>query len=152
LGQECDAHTSSLFQVCRAVAGNAQLSSNRYKLKLNRLLIGAHGGAPACASPALGEAFGVARREDDMANESDDELLAAAKRLLAETKTEFDGLLHGESGYPRADAALDAFERTIREAARKMNEWLSAYDSAVGDDEVLEEIHRRELDRRQPES
>jgi hypothetical protein len=32
-----------------------------------------------------------------------------------------------------------------------MNEWLKAYDRSVGDDEALEEMHRRELDRRQPE-
>ena len=85
-----------------------------------------------------------------MANESDDELFAAAKELLGETKAQFDGLLRAESGHPRA--ALDDFERAIREAARKMNEWLSAYDGSVGDAEVLEEMHRRELDRRQPES
>jgi len=84
-----------------------------------------------------------------MANESD-ELFAAAKGLLGETKSQFDGLLHAESGHPRA--ALDDFERAIRDAARKMNEWLSAYDRSVGDDEELDEMHRRELDRRQPES
>jgi hypothetical protein len=87
-----------------------------------------------------------------MANESDDELLATAKQLLGETKTRFDGLLHGESGYPRADAALADFERAIREAARRLNEWLSAYDASNGVEEAREEIHRRELDRRQPES
>jgi hypothetical protein len=86
-----------------------------------------------------------------MANESDDELFAAAEGLLGETKSQFDGLLHAESGYPRADAVLDDFERAIREAARKMNEWLNAYDRSVGDDEALEEMHRRELHRRQPE-
>ena len=84
-----------------------------------------------------------------MANESEDELFAAAKGLLEETTSQFDGLLD-ESGHPRA--ALDDFERAIREAARKMNEWLSAYDGSVGDAEVLDEMHRRELDRRQPES
>jgi hypothetical protein len=107
--------------------------------------------APARASPALGEAFDVAR-EDQMANESDDELFAAAKGLLGETNSQFDSLLQAESGYPRADAALDAFEQAIREASRKMNEWLSAYDRSVGDDEALDEMRRRELDRRQPES
>ena len=87
-----------------------------------------------------------------MANESDDELLATAKQLLGETKTRFDGLLYAASGYPRADAALADFERAIREAAQRLNEWLSAYDASDGIDEAREEIHQRELDRRQPES
>ena len=86
-----------------------------------------------------------------MTDDSEDELLAEAKRLLGETKARFDRLLHAESGYPRADAGLADFELVIRDAARSLNEWLHAYDSSGGDEEAFEEIHRRELDRRQPE-
>ena len=86
-----------------------------------------------------------------MTDDTDDELLATAKRLLGATKTTFDRLLHAESGYPRADAGLADFERAIRHVARELNEWLHAYDSSGSDAEALEDIHRRELDRRQPE-
>jgi hypothetical protein len=82
-----------------------------------------------------------------MTNDADDELLAAAKRLLGEARTTIDGLLKTSSGYPRADAILDDFERVIREVARGLNEWLRAYDS-----EGIDDIRQRELDRQQPEA
>jgi hypothetical protein len=81
-----------------------------------------------------------------MRNDTDDELLAAAKELLGETTTTFNQLLQTTSGYPRADATLDDFERAIRDVARGLNEWLRAYDS-----EGTNEVRNRELDRQQPE-
>jgi hypothetical protein len=89
-----------------------------------------------------------------MTNDTNDELLAAARQLLRETTTRFDRLLHTESGYPRADAILDDFEGVIREVASGLNDWLRAYDSFgdVGHEEHLEETRQREHDRQQPEA
>ena len=82
-----------------------------------------------------------------MTNDSDDELVATAKRLLGEATTTFDRLLQTESGYPRADSTLDDFERAIREVAGGLNEWLRAYDS-----EGVDDARERERDRQQPEA
>ena len=87
-----------------------------------------------------------------MTKDTDEELLAAANRLLGETNTKFTRLLHGELGHPRADATLADFERVIREAVQTLNEWLRAYDSSGSDEDALGEMHRRQLDRRQPDA
>lgn len=86
-----------------------------------------------------------------MTNDTDEELLAAANQLLGETSSRFDRLLHGESGDPRADTTLADFEREIREAVHALNEWLRVYDGS-GSNDALGEMHRRQLDRRQPDA
>jgi hypothetical protein len=87
-----------------------------------------------------------------MTNDTDEELLAAANQLVAETKAKFDRLLHGGSGRPRAEASLADVERAIREAVEVLTEWLRACEGSGAEDDSLEEMHRRELDRRQPDA